>query len=154
MRMGGEPDSALATQLLACKEGMTLRWIQKNGCFSLYMSLNELAVIGDGSLASGIRNAPRRGRGRTNRVCGPDRERSGRGDILKVIGCERKPPRFAGTGSVFGPAVRITLQLIAPELVFAGAAVQTADVTAQVLAHLKADARTLQVIEELRKLRR
>jgi hypothetical protein len=30
------------------------------------------------------------------------------GHNLKVIGRQRKPPRFAGSGPVFGPAVRIT----------------------------------------------
>ncbi len=43
----------MGSQSLACADGMTLRWTQRNGYFSVYTSLNELVVIGDGSLSSG-----------------------------------------------------------------------------------------------------
>jgi hypothetical protein len=51
-------------------------------------------------------------------------------------------------------ARRAGVNLIAPDVVFADGAVQTVDVTDSVLAYLKADARTLSVIESLKKTKR
>jgi hypothetical protein len=51
-------------------------------------------------------------------------------------------------------ARRAGVHLIAPEVAFADSAVQTVDVTDLVLAYLKADSRTLSIIQDLQKLKR
>ncbi len=43
----------MGSQTMACKDGMTVRWTQRQGYFSIYTSLQELVIIGDGSVASG-----------------------------------------------------------------------------------------------------
>jgi len=43
----------IGVQTLACKDGMTIRWTQRNGYFSVITSLNELVVISDNSVPSG-----------------------------------------------------------------------------------------------------
>ena len=51
-------------------------------------------------------------------------------------------------------ARRAGVNLIAPDLAFADPAVQTVDVTDLLLAYLKADSRTLSIVQDLRKQRR
>lgn len=43
----------LAAQTLACKDGMTIRWAQRNGYAAILTSLNELYMLYDGSVGLG-----------------------------------------------------------------------------------------------------